>query len=472
MRIQIINTNRERSPQTLIPLGACCVASAAELAGHEVHFTDLCFSRRPVPDTQSAVRAIGPDVIGLSIRNLDNCDYAAPRSYLPEIELIVDACRKNSGAEIVLGGAAVSEAPAQVARRLGCRLAVAGEGELSFPSLLESIQRGDDPHDVPGVASADQSAAVHPVRAADLASLPDPQPARWLDLRRYAAYDASLPVQTKRGCALSCSYCCYPLLEGHAWRLRDPQWVSEQVSTARKIGLRGAEFIDSVFGLPQGHAIACCEAVTRTVGSGSPLPLTTLEFNPLASSPELVDAMNAAGFSAVGITAESGSDTMLSSLGKGFTTDDLSRARDKLRGLRAKKMWIFMLGGPGETEKTVRETVDFIESLPHSDLVLVTHGIRILPQTALRQELVDEGYIDADDDLVEPTFYYSPHIAPERASQILAESSFPQSNMVTLTDCGHPLAPALQRLATAFGMQPPYWRGLPAINRARRLLRL
>jgi len=89
--------------------------------------------------------------------------------------------------------------------------------------------------------------------------------------------------------------------------------------------------------------------------------------------------MNAAGFTAVGITVESGSDTMLDSLNKGFMTEDIWRARGNLSRLNARKMWIFMLGGPGETEKTVRETAAFIESLPHSDLVMVTHGIRVLP---------------------------------------------------------------------------------------------
>jgi radical SAM superfamily enzyme YgiQ (UPF0313 family) len=144
------------------------------------------------------------------------------------------------------------------------RLAVAGEGELCFPRLLKAIADGGDAQTVPGVVSADQqSDTVPPIPIADLASLPDPRPARWLDLRRYAAYDAAMPVQTKRGCAFKCVYCCYPLLEGHAWRLREPEWVAAQVAEARSAGLRGVEFVDSVFGFPEEHALACCEAVVR-----------------------------------------------------------------------------------------------------------------------------------------------------------------------------------------------------------------
>lgn len=472
MRVQIINTNSERSPQTLIPLGACCVASAAEAAGHEVHFTDLCFSSQPTVDTETAVKAIEPDVIGLSIRNLDNSDYMSPRGYLPGTRRIVEACRRASDAEIVIGGPAVSQAPVEVARYLGCRLAVAGEGERAFPALLSAIEKGANPTAIPGVFSAESGTGSYAKLApiSDFASLPDPEPAGWLDLGMYARYDASLPVQTKRGCAFSCNYCCYPLLEGPAWRLREPEWVAGQVAEARRVHMRGVEFVDSVFGLPQDHAVACCEEIERTTKTHSRVPLSTLELNPIGCSPDLVAAMNAAGFSAVGVTAESGSDKMLGVLGKSYTRDDLCRARDSLRGLRAKKMWIFMLGGPGETEDTVRETAGFIGSLPHTDLVTVTHGIRILPQTTLQERLMRDGSIDSSYDLVQPTFYYSPHITPQQASRILMESSFPWSNMITLTDCGHALAPKLQRIASALGLQPPYWRNLPAINRARRFL--
>ncbi len=470
MKVLLASTNRVRSPQTLVPLGVCYVASAAESAGHDVHLLDLCFSRQPVTDVEAEVRRIQPDIIGLSVRNLDNCDSLRPNSYLPEARQIVDACRRNSGAEIVLGGPAVSESPREVARHLGCKFAVMGEGEIAFPRLLQAIEHGEDLNSVPGIIVADETGDIaHPNSPVDLMTLSDPRPDRWLDLQTYAASDASLPVQTKRGCPFSCNYCSCPLLEGATFRLREPEWVVEQAAAAKTAGMRGVEFVDSVFGFPQEHSIACVEAIGH---AGLGIPMSTLELNPLACTGELADAMDAVEFSVVGITAESASDAVLDRLNKGFMSDDLRRAERNLRRLRARKLWIFMFGGPGETEKTVRETAGFIESLPHTDLVLITHGIRVLPMTALRDELVDEGLIGQDDKLLEPRFYYSPHVTPRRANEILAESSFPRNNMVTLTDCAHPLAPVLQRLAAMLGMRPPYWRGLPVINRARRLLRI
>lgn len=469
MRVLLVNTNRQKSPQTLVPLGVCCLASAGAAAGHEVRVLDLCFERKPSSAVRNAVGGWTPGVVGLSIRNLDNCDFDSPRSYLPEVVSVARACRDAGSARIVIGGPAVSHAPAALLNMLQADAAVVGEGELSFPALLGAVEAGGPMDDLPGVVTAGGASHASAPLITDLDTLPDPSPERWLDLKRYAAYGAAMPVQTKRGCALACEYCCYPALEGPRWRLRDPEWVAGQAAASAGSGLRLVEFVDSVFGLPTDHAIASCEAIVRA--SGTP-PLTTLDLNPAGCVPELIDAMNAAGFTAVGISAESASDTVLRSLGKNYTAEKLYAAADAARGLNARRIWMLLVGAPGETEDTVTETVRFVESLPHSDLVMVSQGIRVLPGAPIHRKLVAQGEIDPADDLTRPVFYHSPHISPQRAREILAGAKFPSANFSTLSDGGHPLAPLAQRLAAAVGARPPYWRHLRLINRTRRLLRL
>jgi len=467
MRVLIVNTNRERSPQTLIPLGACLVASAARAAGHDVRLLDLTFSPFPSRAARFAVRRFRPDVLGLSIRNIDNCDAGRPQFLLPEARRIAQACRSAGAETIVLGGPAVTTAPGPALSYLGGDFGVVGEGESSFPALLDAIERGADPALVSGVAVPDDGGtALSPTAPiGDLASLPDPCLADWLDMRGYRRYDAALPVQTKRGCPFNCSYCLYPLLEGPGVRLRDPESVASQVHRAFHLELRAAEFVDSVFNVPEAHAVACCEAIARLRRR---VPLQTLEFNPSACSSDLIQAMNAAGFSAVGCSAESASDDMLATLGKGFTSDALRSAARKLPTLDALKLWTFMLGGPGETERTVTETAQFIEQfLTPRDLVYVSCGIRILPGTKLHAQAAAEGIVSPDDDLLRPRFYFSPAIPPERALAMITGCGFPSANIVTLSDGNHPLLPLAQRAAHMVGMSPPYWRWAPLWNKAR-----
>jgi len=67
-------------------------------------------------------------------------------------------------------------------------------------------------------------------------------------------------------------------------------------------------------------------------------------------------------------------------------------------------MGCLLLGGPGETQSSVEETLAFADSLPLTTLK-VTSGIRIYPHTALAQKAVDEGFISPDEDLLYPRFY-------------------------------------------------------------------
>ncbi|MHB0938947.1 MAG: B12-binding domain-containing radical SAM protein [Armatimonadota bacterium] len=466
----IVNCNREHAPQTLLPVGACCVAAASAAAGHETQLLDAGFTRAPARVVRAALREYRPDVVALSIRNLDNCDAEHPHSYLPEIKDLVAACRQ-AGAVPILGGAAVSLAPAAMLRYLDCRLAVAGEGERAFPALLRALADGADPASVPGVVISDgrEVKAAPPQLCDRLDDFPPVDYTHWLALRHYRARDAAYPVQTKRGCARKCSYCVYPRLEGSAWRLFSPGRVAEEVRRARLSGLRLVEFVDGLFGLPSEHALACCSEIARAPAA---LPLCTMDLNPAACTPEMVEAMNAAGFTAVGITADSGSGAMLAGMRKGFTVDLLHRAAAALRRLQARKIWFFLLGAPGECEATMRETARFITALPPGDLVYATFGVRVLPGSDLHRELLAGGVLPTDDDLLWPRFYFSPRLSPQRAREILAESGFPSLHYTTLHDGGHRLLPIVHRVLVHAGLRPPYWRHLPWLNRIRRVLRV
>lgn len=472
MRVLIINTNREKSPHTIIPLGACSIASAASSAGHDVRFLDLTFEPSPESSVAHAVKIARPDVVGFSIRNIDNCDASRPEFYLDNVKQLVHACRTAGEPIIVLGGAAVTTAPDALLQFLEGDYAVVGEGEASFPRLLSVLGSGGDISSIPGIYSLARGVTDVPLKPVthDLSSFPYPSPETWLDINRYQRYDTAMPIQTKRGCPFSCSYCVYPMLEGPGIRLRDPELVADDVMRAAGLGFRSAEFIDSVFNVPEDHAIACCDAISRLPVR---VPLQTMEFNPYGSSIETISAMDRAGFISIGCTAESGSDTVLTALNKGFTVQELNRAATALRKTDALKLWIFMLCGPEETAQTVSETARFIESsLTPKDLVYLGCGVRILPGTGVHARAIAEGLVASDDNLLTPTFYQSPHISHERALSIIYSSKFPSSNIVSLSDGNNRLLPLAQRAARMLGLAPPYWRWAPVWNKARRMLHM
>jgi anaerobic magnesium-protoporphyrin IX monomethyl ester cyclase len=493
MRFLIINSNRHRSPWPVPPVGACAVASAAAAAGHEVRFLDLCFVRRPEKAVARATAEFRPDLVGVSIRNFDNCDWAASRGFLEETrDLVIRPIRATAGCPIVLGGGAASLMPAEFLDFFNADFVLRGDGEPAIVGLLAALESKSPLNAVPGIAYRDvpgkpsladsgvplaacppvpserntggQAArgtrAIHvgePARAEDLDALPLPYPERWLDLARYARWGGAVGIQTKRGCALKCTYCAYNAIEGACYRLKSMDRIALEIAEAVRGGAREIEFIDSTFNLPLDHALAVCRMLAQ---KKFPVRFSTMGINPLGATEELFRALEAAGFAEIAITPETGSPRMLESLQKGFTLADLERTAALSRASRLPAIWNFLLGGPGETEETVRETFAFIDAhIPANHLVFLVAGIRIVAGSPLARMAVEDGSAAPGVGLLQPVFY-DPPIGRARLLEMIEERLRHCPNHMTLRDAAVPRwllrgAAALHRLV---GSDKPMWR--------------
>jgi radical SAM superfamily enzyme YgiQ (UPF0313 family) len=463
MRIVLVNSNREARPYPVVPIGLACVAQALERAGHDVSVCDLTFGRDPRRALARALRAAQPGLVGLSIRNLDNSSYASPHSYLAELQRIAGHCRAASEAPLVIGGPAVGVAPQALLAGLGADWAVAGEGEAAAVALAGGLERGARRIVYPGLlrAGADSwpppAAALPPARLGDLA--------RYVRVRPYLRRGSALPVQTRRGCRFGCVYCTYPAIEGGAYRLQEPEVVlGEMERLARATGWRRFEFVDSTFNAPLPYAQRLSELLAR---QQRPFDLQASGFTPAESSPELLAAMRRAGFRTLVCSPDSAADPVLVALGKGFLRDDLERLHGQVRRAGIVALWSFLLGGPGETEATLRETLRFIaQRLSAYDLALISVGLRIYPGTPLERLARAEGQLAPGDDLLAPHFYLSPHLSLRQIGRLFDLHLPSTRNCVFLSDLQHGLIPWLERAATALGVAPPLWRYAPYLRRA------
>ena len=111
MRVLLINSNLKDDILAAPPIGLSYVASAVEAAGHEVRVLDLCFKRRIGQELEKAITGFSPQVIGVSVRNLDNANMLRPVSYLPSALKIVQKIRALTAAPLVLGGSGASLDP-------------------------------------------------------------------------------------------------------------------------------------------------------------------------------------------------------------------------------------------------------------------------------------------------------------------------------------------------------------------------
>jgi radical SAM superfamily enzyme YgiQ (UPF0313 family) len=234
MRVLLVSANRERIPDPIFPLGLAYIASATRQAGHEVAVADLCFGLHPLADLRRQVNEFQPDVVGLSIRNIDNAAYPLTVEYLDQHREVAETLRAVARAPIVLGGSGFAILPEPYLQALDGDWGVAGEGEQAFVELLAALGRGENPADIPGVAARDNRR-----EGAALFSAPVGRPADWatglrpardlFDYPRYRRRGGMGNVQTKRGCVFKCNYCTYPLLEGNRFRARDAGDVVDEL---------------------------------------------------------------------------------------------------------------------------------------------------------------------------------------------------------------------------------------------------
>lgn len=432
------------------------MAQVAEEAGHRVQVLDLMFARRPVSAVKRALGGFRPDVVGFSIRNIDNGDLCGPVSHWHDLPDLVRCVRAGVGGPVVLGGGAVSVMPEEMLRLTGADYAVVGEGEVPFPRLLSALARGTEPADIAGLARLEEGHfRLEPPARNRSPGLPVvPDYGRWLEPGAYRALGAAAPIQTARGCPHRCVYCTYPLLEGRRLRFADPGETADAIDRLAKQGTRNVEFVNNVFNITHDYALDLCRALSRL---HTPVRFQTTDLSPSGLDGRLLRAMRKAGFAGFGLTLESASAPVLKGLRKQFTLDDVHRAARIVRKQALPCLWIYLLGGPGETPDTVRTTLDFAEqNLRPNDAAIFLPGIRVFPGTEIERIARREGRIDGG--LLEPVFYLSPDVDGDWLIRAIRKRGRQVRGFITPDTRESVLLPLAARAAGWLGKEPPLWQ--------------
>jgi hypothetical protein len=111
MRVLFVSPNTERLNMPVLPLELAPVAAAARRAGHQTRFLDLLGTPDPVAAGCQAISQFQPEVIALSIRNVDDQSMQATKFLLEPVRDVVAACRAAGPAKLVVGGAGYSIFP-------------------------------------------------------------------------------------------------------------------------------------------------------------------------------------------------------------------------------------------------------------------------------------------------------------------------------------------------------------------------
>jgi len=366
MRIAFVSANRELLPDACIPLGLLYVLAATP-SHHEKKLIDLAFAEDVGGLLADELQKFTPELVAVGIRNIQNNDYSGVSTNLEALKSLMACIRACTDAPIVLGGAGFSVMPAELMTALGADYGIAGEGEVLFPMLLDSIEQGKPAP--AGVLTGSQAGHNWVPVARSFLDLNQLQvPDRSLVDRKYYSFYGTDSIQTSRGCPLHCSYCTYPTIEGSSVRLMDPKRVGDEFEQSAALGAQHVFIVDSVFNMPAVHAKSICrELITRD----NPMPWTCY-VNPLSFDDELAELMVQAGCVGMEVGSDSGCDDVLRSLRKGFTTAHIRQLHARAQDVGIADCHTFILGTEGETIEHARQTLDFIVDLdPFAAIIMI-----------------------------------------------------------------------------------------------------
>lgn len=406
MKILLVQSWLGGDGPPVYPVGLACLA-AALAPGHEVACCDPNVAPDPLGALAQKLREFAPDLVGVSLRNIDSTNTRVSTSYLPPFAQVLNTVRAGFAGPLVVGGSGFSMfAQALMARYPAINYGVYLEGEGTFAALADALAGGGDVAAVPSVYRRENGRTVfsRPSAKSDFADLPAPD-FTVLPLAPYTAVPWGIGVETKRGCAFSCLYCPYGFLNGRTYRRKAPERVAEELAGLKAQGLGRFTFLDSVFNAPADHAAAVMEAMVRR-----DLRLSwSAWFTERGLTREFLELARRAGCDTVIFSPDAYGDAALRALDKAVTRAEIDAAYALVRDMACFDVsYNFFKNPPGQTLRDALALLGFIVRArrqlgrrAHFEL----SSLRVEPHTALAARAAAEGIVAPGADLLEPVRY-------------------------------------------------------------------
>ena len=408
MKVLLISANTEMINMPVLPLGLGSIACAIQEAGHEIKLINLMATKDIFNTLKTAIKKFDPEVIGISVRNIDDQVMTSRRFLLEPVKEIISFCKIITKVPIIIGGAGYSIFPQIALEYLEADMGVQGEGEKVFVTILERIQNKKSFSDIPGLYLPEEGLQAQREIHTKLDEYHLPLPGIHLNIpSNLKDQPIWLPFQTRRGCPMDCSYCSTGVIEGKILRKRNIDEVVNILSKYKEAGFDKFFFVDNIFNFPNSYAKSLCDKIISEKLSIS----WRCILYPWKVDEVLVEKMSSAGCTDVSLGFESGSLQILKNMNKNYSPDDIRKTSTILKNYNIKQMGFLLFGGIGETHDTVRESLVFADSL-RLGTMKVTVGIRIYPYTLLASQAIKEGIIDKNDNLLIPKFYIKKDLKP------------------------------------------------------------
>jgi anaerobic magnesium-protoporphyrin IX monomethyl ester cyclase len=397
MKVLLLRPAAEKkSMARVLPLGLLAIGSVLKRAGHQVKILDLRISNSPDEELDAVMNSFDPQVVGIGVMTIE-CKYG-----------FIDAAKVkkiNPDVTVIFGGPHCSHEPQFILNDSNVDLMVSGEGDLTIVELIETLEKGKDVANVPGIAYKKNGSYLRTAERPVIRDLDTiDQEYDLIDLERYFNFQSSMdffpvfrnkrfiPLVTSRGCPFKCTY-CHDIFD-KSIQYRSPEAVVNEIEYLIKVyGIREFHIVDDVFNVNMKRAKIVLDAIIKrnlNIHISFPNGLRADFFDD-----ELIDKMQRAGVYRMALGIESGSQRIQDMIKKDLDINIIYDVVEKLTSSRMSVHGFFMLGFPSETREEMKETIDFA-----CDLGLTTANFSLVipnPGTDLRQTFIESRESNFED---------------------------------------------------------------------------
>ncbi len=375
MRVLLINPYYPISETPSPPLGLAYLASALTAAGTEVKILDLVVFPYSQSRLQTMMEDFKPQVAGIT---------AVTMTFDNAIKVIEDIKGIDPDILTVMGGPHVSFCARETLQAFPkLDVIVLGEGERTIVELIRSSNDGRGWAAIDGIAYRNGAeicltAKRDPIENLDELQLPD---RHLLPLGRYRALGMPISLTTSRGCPYKCIFCVGRKMVGGKVRYRSAGNIVDELEYLSTLNFHQINIADDLFTANKNHCNAVCDEIIKR---GLQLRWTSFARVDTVSD-AVLKKMKAAGCRAVSFGIESANPQILKTIRKGITLKQVEDAVHMCTRAEIMPFASFILGLPGESPQTIKETIEFANRLKKRGLSYGFHLLAPFPGTEVRE---------------------------------------------------------------------------------------
>jgi anaerobic magnesium-protoporphyrin IX monomethyl ester cyclase len=373
MEILIINPPiREWAKPNCVPLGLGYIASTLRLAGHSVDMLDINGYRYSKEQVLAILDKKNPDFIMTG-------GLITVYNYLKW--LTQELHERFPGVPVMLGGSVSTSIPDIALNTLLVDIACIGEGEITAVEVANALQSGKNLAGIPGIFFREEGKIIRNaprVPITDMDSIPFPaydlfpmdiyvnNPVGHINVDKWGKGETvnekvpkSTNINVTRGCPYRCTFCYHDYL-GPGYRHRSPENVMAEMDLLHKnYGVNYFLWADDESIINKKFIYDFCDLMVKSKKG--------YEFS-VSGRVNLVDeqlltTLKSSGCTMVGYGIESGSQKMLDAMRKGVTVEQAKKAIHLTRKIFGDADCSFLIGYPGETDETLKETENFCSEM-------------------------------------------------------------------------------------------------------------